>query len=179
MGKQVPAGGCRGSAMGCSCQDEPPKQPPHTPRELLSIWISKQQLLCQGGGQGGFCLRFSDWDLAYPLLHLSCLGFGFPPPPSFARRNRKGRRRFVHLGDTLGTGLNFILSPDLLRLWSLPSPETSERYLNLRGGFIFFFFLSARQSKRKQIQLFHICKPSLCPGWWLLPPTAGPSAALW
>lgn len=142
MGKQVPAGGCRGSAMGCSCQDEPPKQPPHTPRELLSIWISKQQLLCQGGGQGGFCLRFSDWDLAYPLLHLSCLGFGFPPPPpSFARRNRKGRRRFVHLGDTLGTGLNFILSPDLLRLWSLPSPETSERYLNLRGGFIFFFFL--------------------------------------
>lgn len=53
VGKQVPAGGCCASVMGCSCQKEPPKQPPHTPRELLSMWIFKHQCLCQGDRQGG------------------------------------------------------------------------------------------------------------------------------
>lgn len=53
VGRRVPAGGCRGSVMGCSCQEKPPKQPPHTPRELLSKRISKHQCFCHGGRQGG------------------------------------------------------------------------------------------------------------------------------
>lgn len=55
----------------------------------------------------------------------------------------------------------------------LPSSESSEGYLNPRGG-----FFSAGQNKGKQIQLLCICKPSLCPIWSLLPPTTRPSAVL-
>ena len=166
-GEQVAASWCCCSVMGNSCQKKPPKQPPHTRRELLSIWITKHQCLCQGDGQGSVFA----WDSLNKTshIHFSAGYFFF----LFVRRGWKGRRRFVHLGDALGTGLNLILCPDLSRLRSLPSSRTSECYLNVRS-----VFFSARQSKRKQILLLRVCKPNLGPGWLLFSSTVGSSSLL-
>lgn len=100
VGKQVPAGGCRGSRMGCSCQEKSPEQPP-TPAELSVLLDLRASALCQGVGREE-CLRFR-------------LEPGIPTSPpkgwvfSFCK---EGRRRFGHSGDVLGTGLHFILRPD-------------------------------------------------------------------
>lgn len=108
------------------------------------------------------CLRFTGSDPAYPLL---CLTLGLCCF-SLCEEGLKGAEMVCAPRRCTGDRSWLHSVPGLLHLWSLPGSKTSECYLNVRGG-----FFSARQSKGKQIQLFRIPKPSLCPSWLLLPST--------
>lgn len=135
-GRQVPAGGCRGSGTGCSCQEKPHSSHPTHPDPRASPNIS-------ASGREALCLRFADWDLASPGGYFILFGFilfyfylfvflqGEP-------KKKKEKRRFVYLGDVLGISLNLILCPDSLCLWSLPGSKIAECILNVRGVWFWF-----------------------------------------